>query len=165
MAEKGFVIRLFTGTRARLLSLSLLLLRWTVGVPLFVVGAGKLFGWFGGQGLGVTLQNYARMGFAAPLAYLSILAEFIGGFLLFAGFLTRPAAFVVMINMAVATLTILPRGFFKGGAAYPFTLFASSIIILLAGPMLYSVDALVLRPGEVIRAPDDERAGAPESVH
>jgi uncharacterized membrane protein YphA (DoxX/SURF4 family) len=48
-----------------------------------------------------------------------------------------------MINMLVATILTMPKGFLAGGAAYPFSLTVSAIIILLAGPMAYSVDWLL----------------------
>ena len=137
--------KLLTGTHARLLDLSLLLLRLTVGIILFLVGAGKVLGWFGGQGLSPTILGYNKMGFVTPLAYLSSFTELFGGLLLIAGLMTRPAAFAVMINMFVATRVMLPHGFIFGMAAYPFSLMISAILILLAGPMAFSVDALLLR--------------------
>ena len=139
------------GTNARVLSLCLFLLRGTVGVVLFMTGAGKVFGWFGGFGMAATLEFYAKSGFGAPLAYLSIYTELIGGVLLVLGLLTRPAAFAVMINMLVATISMWPRGFIVGGAAFPFSFLVSAIIILLAGPMAYSVDAWLMRSGEAGR--------------
>jgi putative oxidoreductase len=89
------------------------------------------------------------MGIPAFLAYTSMFTEFIGGFLLIVGFLTRPAAFAVMINMLVATILTLPMGFFVV-AAYPLSLTISAVIILLAGPMAYSIDSLLLRSGQLI---------------
>jgi len=75
--------------------------------------------------------------------------ELIGGLLLIAGLLTRPAAFAVTINMLVATVVTLPRGFLMV-AAYPFSLMIGALVVQLAGPMAYSLDSLLL-PGEVIR--------------
>jgi putative oxidoreductase len=144
------IIKLLTETNSRILSICLLLLRCTLGFILFVVGAGKVFGWFGGQGIELTIQNFVNMGITAPLAYLSCYTELIGGFLLIVGLLTRPAAFAVMINMLVATIVMLPRGFFAGGASYPFSLMVSAVIIQLAGPMAYSVDSLLMNSGKVI---------------
>ena len=93
------------------LDFSLLLLRCTIGIILFVVGSGKVFGWFGGFGLDTTLKFYTQMGIANLFAYMSIFTEFIGGLFLTIGFLTRPAAIAVVINMLVATLLMLPHGF------------------------------------------------------
>jgi putative oxidoreductase len=132
-----------------LLNLGILLLRIVMGIIFFGLGAGKVFGWFGGFGLEMTLQFYTDTGIPTPFAYLSIFTELIGGFLLILGLLTRPAAFAIMINMLVATIVTLPMGFFTV-AAQPLTLMVSGITILLAGPMAYSIDFLLLRRDEVI---------------
>jgi putative oxidoreductase len=142
-------MKLLTETNVTLLNFSILLLRWTVGIILFGLGSGKVFGWFGLPGLELTVQYYANMGIPEPLAYLSIFTELIGGFLLIVGFLTRPAAFAIMINMLVATIVTLPMGFFTA-AANPLSLMVSAVVILLAGPMAYSVDSLLLGRSEVI---------------
>jgi len=147
MAENSKIGKFLTGNSSRLLSLGIFLLRGTVGVILFVIGAGKVMGWFGGHGLAPTVQVFVtKLGIPAPLAYLSCFTEFLGGFLLLVGFLTRPAAFAVMINMLVATKVTWPSGFFTGQAAYPFTLMMSAIVILIAGPMAISLDSLLFRP-------------------
>jgi DoxX len=81
-------MKLLTETNVTLFNLGILLLRATIGIIFFGIGAGKVFGWFGLPGLEMTLQFYANMGIPAPLAYLSIFTEFIGGFLLIVGLLT-----------------------------------------------------------------------------
>ena len=142
-------MKLLTETNVTLFNLGILLLRATIGIIFFGIGAGKVFGWFGLPGLEMTLQFYANMGIPAPLAYLSMFTEFIGGILLIVGLLTRPAAFAIMINMLVATILTLPMGFFTA-AAQPLSLMVSAVTILLTGPMAYSVDYLLLRRGEAI---------------
>jgi uncharacterized membrane protein YphA (DoxX/SURF4 family) len=142
-------MKLLTETNITLLNICILLLRATMGVIFFGIGLGKVFGWFGLPGLELTLQYYGGMGVPAPLAYLSIFTELIGGFLLIVGLLTRPAAFAMMINMLVATILVLPMGFFTA-AAQPLSLMVSAIVIQLAGPMANSVDSLLLRRSEVI---------------
>ncbi|HSC34775.1 MAG TPA: DoxX family protein [Thermodesulfobacteriota bacterium] len=137
-------MKLLTETNTTLLNVSLLLLRLTVGIILFLAGAGKVLGWFGGMGIDATLDIFvSQMGIHPILAYLSCYTEFIGGFLLIVGLLTRPAAFAIMINMLVAGIVTLPNGF-MAGASYPFSMMVSSIVILLAGPMAYSLDAWLL---------------------
>jgi putative oxidoreductase len=114
-----------------------------VGLIFFVAGAGKVLGWFGGFGMEGTVQMFKQhQNLSAPLAYLSSYTEFIGGLLLIIGLLTRPATFALFINMLVAVILIGFEKFFMGGAAYPFSLMISCFIILLTGPMAYSVDAL-----------------------
>lgn len=145
MAKNNIIIKLLTGTNPALLSTCLLLLRITVGVILFMVGTGKVLGWFGGFGMQTTINFFVtKVGISPLLAYMSSYTEFIGGFLLVVGLLTRPAAFAVVINMAVAAIVSLPRGF-VAGAAYPFSFMISAVIILLAGPMMFSLDSLLFR--------------------
>ncbi|MEI9810900.1 MAG: DoxX family protein [Bacteroidota bacterium] len=140
-------MKVLTQTNNTLLSISLLLLRITAGTILFVAGAGKVFGWFGGMGLEATLNAFSTyMGISAFWAYVSSFAELIGGFLLVIGLLTRPAAFVLTINMLVAVILVGTKNFFlPGGGAYAFVIMIGSLIILLAGPMSYSLDALLTR--------------------
>lgn len=141
-------MKLLTCTNAALLNISLLLLRLAVGIILFVAGAGKVLGWFGGMGMDATINIFVtNMGIHPLLAYLSCYTEFIGGFLLIVGLLTRPAAFAITINMLVAGIVTLPNGFMTG-ASYPFSMMVSSLVILLAGPMAYSLDAWLLSGGK-----------------
>jgi putative oxidoreductase len=142
-------MKILTQTNNNLHSISILLLRLTIGIILFVAGAGKVLGWFGGMGLETTIGIFtSKMHIPAFLAYLSCFTEFIGGFLLITGLLTRPAAVAVFINMLVATIIVAPNGFLKGGAAYPLTLTIISLVILLSGPMVYSLDAWIFRVKE-----------------
>jgi putative oxidoreductase len=143
--QKHQYMKVLTQTNTSLLNISLLLLRCTVGLILFAAGAGKVFGWFGGFGLQATLGYYSTSGIPSFWAYVSSFTELIGGFLLIIGFLTRPAALALSINMLVAVIVTGTKGFFTGGAAYPFTLMICSLVILLTGPMAYSLDALFSR--------------------
>lgn len=139
-------MRLLTQTNNKLISLSFLLLRCTVGIILFVAGAGKVMGWFGGHGLEATVAFFvSKMHILAFLAYLSCFTEFLGGLLLILGLFTRPVAFAVTMNMLVATLMLAQHGSFMGRAAYPFTLMIGALAILLAGPMNYSLDTLMTK--------------------
>ncbi|MDR3667932.1 MAG: DoxX family protein [Ignavibacteriaceae bacterium] len=143
MTNNNIISKLLIGTNPTLFNICILLLRLCVGVILFVAGSGKVMGWFGGFGIQTTLYYFVtKQGFSVLLTYMSAYTEFIGGFLLVLGLLTRPAAFAVMINMTVAGIVSIPRGFVTG-AAYPFSLFVSAIIILIAGPMLFSLDSLI----------------------
>jgi putative oxidoreductase len=137
--------RLLVETGPELLDLSVLLLRCTIGIVLFVAGAGKVFGWFGGPGMEAAIGMFAaKLGIPAPLTYLSSYTELIGGILLVLGLLARPAAFAVAINMLVATVVSLPGGFLKA-AAFPFSMMMIAVAVLLSGPMGYSLDFLILQ--------------------
>jgi putative oxidoreductase len=146
MAKNNLIVKILNETNPSLVSLSLLLLRCTIGILLFIAGSGKLFGWFGGFGMEATIQGFSKIGISMPLTYLSTFTEFTGGLLLIIGLLTRPAAFAVMINMLVATLVTLPHGFMgPTGAQTPFIFLVIDIVILLAGPMVYSIDMFIFR--------------------
>ena len=135
---------ILTGTNTKLIDTGILLLRCILGTILFVVGAGKVLGWFGGSGFQTTIQFYNKMGYSVFLTYLSSYTEFIGGFLIIIGLLTRPALIAVIINMIIATSVMLPNGFLRSsGASYPFTFLITAIVILLTGPMNISIDSLL----------------------
>jgi putative oxidoreductase len=137
--------RIMYDTRPFLLSLAVLIARITVGALLFYAGGAKLFGWMG-FGLQQTLEGYAKSGFSAPWAYMSIFTEFIGGALLVPGLFTRPAAFLVIINMTVATWVTMPNGLTgPTGGHVPLMYLVMTIIIFLAGPMAYSLDWILFR--------------------
>src|ERR1700739_968043 len=83
------------------------ILRLVVGIVFFAHGAQKVLGWFGGYGFSGTMGAFTtRMGIPAPLAFLAIMAEFLGGLGLIVGFLSRIAAFGIFMNMLVAVLLV-----------------------------------------------------------
>ncbi|MGZ8538385.1 MAG: DoxX family protein [Flavisolibacter sp.] len=107
--------------------------------------AEKYWDGFDGMGMDATIQAFqSYMGLSAFWTYLSSYTELIGGLFLILGFFTRPLALAVMINMLVASVFIGFKGFFvEKGAAYPFSLMVSALVILLIGPLSYSVDAIL----------------------
>jgi putative oxidoreductase len=139
-------MKLLVDTTTRALSTAILLLRIMAGLILFVGGAGKVMGWFGGFGMRATLEMFKNnLHLSASWTYLSSYTEFIGGFLIIIGLLTRFAAFALVINMLTATLLSGFKNFFMGGAAYPCLLFVIFLAIVLSGPMDYSIDALLVK--------------------
>lgn len=139
-----------TSTNNNMISLGILLLRIMSGLILFVAGAMKVAGWFGGFGMEQTVQMFkANMGIAAYWAYISSYTEFIGGALLMLGAFTRPAAFLLFINMLVAVILVGTKNFFMGGAAFPCLLMVTSFVIFLTGPMAFSIDALLVRKRKI----------------
>jgi Predicted membrane protein len=135
------------------LSVALFLLRVILGVVFFAHGAQKVFGWFGGYGLSGTVGYFKDVVHVpALLAYLGPFVEFVGGIALLFGVFTKAAALGIFIMMLVATLKVhLPMGFFlsgKGdgkGQGYEFalTLAIISLVLILLGGGLYSIDNLI----------------------
>jgi putative oxidoreductase len=79
------------------------LTRIVVGLLFFSHGAQKLFGWFGADG---TADLFSRMGVAGVL-------EFFGGAMIMLGLFTRPVAFILSGQMAVAYFWVhQPGGLF-----------------------------------------------------
>lgn len=133
-------------TNTRALSTAILFLRIMAGLILFVAGAGKVMGWFGGFGMNATLEMFKNnMHLSTFWIYVSCYAEFIGGFLIIVGLATRVAAIALFINMLVATLFVGFTNFFMGGAAYPCLLMVIFLVLILSGPMAFSIDALIAR--------------------
>jgi putative oxidoreductase len=81
----------------RLQPLALLVVRLALGAIMVAHGYHKVFG-----GLHQHAQFVASLGVPAWLGYVSAFTEFLGGLLVLAGFFTRPAAFAVCVNLAVA---------------------------------------------------------------
>jgi putative oxidoreductase len=133
-------------TNVKTLSLAILLLRMMAGLILFVAGAGKVLGWFGGFGINTTLEMFKNgMQLSAFWTYLSCYTEFIGGLLIMIGFSTHPAAIALFAHMLVATYLAGFKNFFMGGEAYPCLLMIIFLVITLSGPMTFSIDAPLSR--------------------
>jgi putative oxidoreductase len=126
--------------------LALLAMRLTLGTIMSVHGYHKVFG---------DLRHFAHMvggmGLPAWLGYVSAYTELIGGLLLLVGFLTRPAAFAICINLCVAIWKVhLHNGLLgspdRPGFEFPLAAatLAFALIFLGAGPI--SIDH-VLRGG------------------
>lgn len=120
----------------RLQPLALLALRLALGVIMTAHGYSKVFG-----GLHHHAQFVASLGIPAWLGYVSSFAEFLGGILLIAGFLTRPAALAICIDMAVAIGKVHWKngliGANRSGYEFPLALavIAFALIFYGAGPI------------------------------
>ena len=88
----------------------------------------------------------AEMGFPAPglFAWAAGLSEFAGGLLLALGLLTRPAAFFILVTMAVAAF-IREAGNPFGERELALLYGGVALLYLLAGPGRLSLDAVVGR--------------------
>jgi putative oxidoreductase len=86
----------------------------------------------------------AKHGFPVPLfsAYLSAYAQFISGILIALGLLTRPAAFVMVINFAVA-LAMVHWGLPFSANISPMAMLFNSLCLLISGAGAHSVDRYI----------------------
>ncbi|TMC33911.1 MAG: DoxX family protein [Chloroflexi bacterium] len=129
-----------------MLALGLLVLRLVIGLTVAAHGAQKLFGWWGGPGMTgwVGAMNRMRIRPAAPWAWLSALAELVGGLAFAVGLLNPLPSLAIAGSMLVAiALVHWPRGFWstKGGYEFNLSILAAITAIALAGPGAYSLDA------------------------
>jgi len=123
--------------------------RLILGIVFFAHGAQKVFGWWGGYGFTATMGFFTHMGIPAPLAFLAITAEFLGGLGLVVGALSRVAAFGVLCNMVVAIATAhWTNGFFMNwagnqkGEGFEFHLLAIALAlaVIINGAGAVSID-------------------------
>jgi putative oxidoreductase len=125
----------------------ILVLRAGVGGALFAHGAQKLFGWFGGGGLGGTAAMFDQIGFkpGKANAVAAGLGEAGAGALLVIGLGTPAAGAAAAGTMAVASSMHVPQGFFSnnGGLEYPAVLGVAATALALTGPGELSIDRLL----------------------
>ena len=122
----------------------LLLLRALFGLYMaFGHGLGKITGgpeqW---AGLGGTMEIFG-LGFAPTFwGFMAAVAEFVGALLVAIGFLTRPAALLVTLNMSVAATAHI-TGVIDGGPEMALLYGIVFLSVLFIGPGKYSVDEIV----------------------
>lgn len=144
--------------RPTLIDVAGLILRLTLGVVFVAHGSQKLFGAFGGFGIQGTGGFFSSLG-ANPGEFWALivgLVEFGGGIALALGLLTRIAALLIAIDMAVAAAIYnFGNGFFvetpTGGWEINLVLFAMCLALVLAGGGRLALDALVRRRGGILR--------------
>lgn len=134
---------LFAGRESASLpvELALLALRAYAGLALALAhGLGKL------PPSGQFVEAVARLGFPAPLAFawMSGLAETVGGLLLALGLLTRPAALAVAFNMAVAGVLAHAADPFRA-KELAFLFLAAALVFAARGGGRFAADRLVAR--------------------
>ncbi len=132
-----------TASTASLDAVSWTLVRVATGLILVPHGAQKLFGWFGGGGLGGTAQFFEQnLGLYPGLLFAGLAGatEFIGGLFLALGLLTRLSAAAVVAVMAYAAFVVhWGNGFFWTAGGYEFPLLwglvALALVIRGGGPL------------------------------
>jgi len=117
----------------------LLLLRVVLGLAFASHGAQKLFGWFGGGGIGGTGRFFESIGFrpGSRFALASGLGEFLGGTLLALGFL-GPVGPALMISVMVVAILTFHRGHdffvYNNGAGLSIVYITGAVSVAFAGP-------------------------------
>lgn len=127
------------------LDYGLLLIRLALAAIMIAHGSQKLFTF----GYGGVVGGFTQMGLPLPeiSAALIIATELGGGLLILAGLLTRFAAAAFAFAMLVAMAKVhWPAGFFlPNGYEFTLMLAAASVGLVLTGPGLFSLDALIGR--------------------
>jgi putative oxidoreductase len=130
-----------------------LILRLTLAVVMFPHGAQKTFGWFGGQGFRGTMAFFTKSGFPPALAFVAVMAEFLGPLGLAVGLLTRVAALGIAAVMLVAIMVHKQHGFFMNwfgtqpgeGVEYHLLALGLALALIVSGAGAWSIDALIAR--------------------
>jgi putative oxidoreductase len=128
-------------------SIGLLLVRIMLAATFIYHGGQKLFGWFGGSGMhgfeGFIGSLHLPLLPAAVWAFMAAIAECIGGMALLPGFLSRFWALGLVVDMLVAIYVRRSAG--VTGTELEQALLVLAAMIVLAGPGIISVDALLFR--------------------
>ena len=144
--------------------LGLLLLRVVVGGLFVIHGYPKVFGGPGktvhpkaqqylGPGFDQAMERGGMTNFRAnvertgvplpgPMAWAGALAELVGGVLLVVGWLTRPAALALSVNMGVAVSRVHWKNGLVGQGGYEFalSLLTALLTLVFTGPGAVSID-------------------------
>jgi putative oxidoreductase len=133
------------GVHADTVSAGLLIGRLVVGLGMAAHGAQKLFGWFGGKGLGGTAGFFETLGFrpGRPFALLAGLGEVTSGLLVALGLFGPVGPALMMAVMIVAAAQSWTKGFFamNGGIELPLLYGSAALALSFIGPGRFSLDA------------------------
>lgn len=136
-------LRGYTMNQTRLSDVTYFLLRVVAGLLFAQAGSAILFGWFGGMpGPSPTAPLMSQIGIGGAL-------EFFGGLAIMLGLATRPVAFVLAGEMAVAYWQFhAPHGTWPAqNEGVPAVLFCFIFLLFATqGGGAWSVDALLRRP-------------------
>ena len=128
-----------TGFLNRLQPLALLVMRLVLATVMIAHGSPKVFG-----GMPRFQTIVTGIGFPAWMAYIAAGTEFLGGILVLLGIWTRPAAFAITIDLAVAIIKVHAKSGLRGPGGFEFPLslvtIAFALIFFGAGPI--SLDAI-----------------------
>ena len=130
-----------------------LILRLTLACVMFPHGAQKTLGWFGGYGFRATMAYFTKSGFPPALAFLAVIAEFLGPLGLAIGLLTRARRSASRWSCLVAILVHKQHGFFMNwsgthegeGVEYHLLALGAAVALIVNGAGAWSIDALIAR--------------------
>lgn len=130
-----------------MVALGLLVIRAVAGLIVAAHGAQKVFGWWGGPGMKNWTAGMTRMRMRPPVgwAWMSALAELVGGLMFALGLLSPIGALAIIASMLVAvSLVHWPKGFWngKGGFEFNLSLIGAAAGLAITGPGAYSLDSL-----------------------
>jgi putative oxidoreductase len=130
------------------MDIGLLIARLVLGLGLSAHGAQKVFGWFGGHGLGGTGAFMESLGFRPGklFALAAGLGELGGGLLTALGFLGPIGPSLIVLVMVVAMVTShWSHGFFahSNGIELPLLYLAGGVALAATGVGAYSLDAVL----------------------
>ena len=136
------------GSGIATLGIGLLIARVVIGLVMAAHGTQKLFGWFGGYGLGATGEFMVTIGFNQGRAFAAMasIVEITSGLLVALGFLGPVGPALMISVMFVAAITVhWKNGLFaaKNGIEIPLLYASAALIFAVAGFGPYSLDALV----------------------
>ncbi len=130
-----------------------LIIRITLGLVIFLHGAQKLLGWFGGYGFDGTMGFFTqKLGVPAVIAFLVIIGESFGALGLITGFLTRlSAAGIAIIMLGAVFMVHWPNGVFMNwagkqageGFEYHLLTLGLAIPLILYGGGRFSADQII----------------------
>jgi len=127
----------------------LFIARLSLGVVILPHGLQKLLGMFGGAGFSGTVDFFVGSGLPSAVAILIIIGESFGALGLILGFLSRLAAFGIMLIMLGAIFMVhIQNGFFmnwfgnQAGEGFEYHLLALglSLVVLIKGGGKWSFD-------------------------
>jgi putative oxidoreductase len=131
------------------------ILRVGLGLVILPHGAQKLLGWFGGPGLGGTVDFFSQaLGVPAVLTLLVIAAEFFGALGLIVGLFSRVAAAgIALVMLGAVAFVHLPNGYFmnwsgtQGGEGFEYHILAVAIAVavMIKGSGAFSLDRQLAR--------------------
>ncbi len=120
----------------------MLIMRLALGAIMIAYGYQKIFP----HGALYNFTHYiATLGLPAWLGYVAAFTEFFGGILLVLGLLTRVAALLTAIDMAVAVIKVTWHGGLTGphNMSLGLACFALALMLMFTGGGLIAVDSMI----------------------